>query len=140
MSGGGIAMSPLVIKVITIAFALILMFVSFMKYVRKKMSVTLCMSWWVAGVLLVLASVLPVVSRWINVLCSKDCLVFFFMMLALFVIIFQMSMLMSQLRSKNQELAMQVSLLNQENEIILSQIKEFKRLYGDGKEKNLVRD
>lgn len=129
-------MSPLVVQIITIVFGIVLMILSFNTYVHKKISVTVCMSWCLAGIFLILIAAIPGVSRWTKVLCTKDCLVLFVMMLAFILVFFKMSMLVSQVIHRNQELAMQVALLNQENENILLQIKELKQK----NEENIIRD
>jgi hypothetical protein len=84
----------------------------FIAYSRQKLIEKYAFLWALAGVALLLTAVVPVLSGW-KILFGLLFLVLLFMLYA-------MSRSISDLTRKNQELAMQVSLLNNENEQMLN--------------------
>ena len=88
----------------------------------KKLTVNLAVAWEAIGIGLILVGTVPFFSSWCYLLARGT-------MIAMFLVGgltiwggFELSILISSLAMKNQELAMQVSLLNQENERILEEL------------------
>ena len=82
---------------------------------------------------LILLGVVPGLSDWSKVVPQEAIPAFLLISLAVIFSFFYLSCAVSQLLRKNQELAMHVSLLNQENEIILQKLKD--RLTDEEEEK-----
>lgn len=107
--------------VVTGVFLLVLAFISL---VKKKMTEGIALGWAVGSVLLILIGVIPCLSDWTSKVSITH--VIALILFAAFVVgyVFKLSSTISQLTMKTQELAMQVSLLNQENERILNELEE----------------
>ena len=88
-------------------------------YVRQKLTDTIGLLWAFVSVALILTGVASVPGareeEYLVVLLLAVCLL-------LLILLFKLSKVVSVLSMKNQELAMQVSLLNQENERILHRL------------------
>lgn len=111
-------------KSIVIGVGILLLLMAFYAYAMKKMTELIGILWGVIGIVMILLGSIPAWSAWTQeikklhafpLLCFGILLLFF---------VFGMSVHISLLIHKNQELAMQVSLLNQENEQILHKIEE----------------
>lgn len=100
----------------------IIMVVTFLFHSVKKLTINLAVAWEAIGIGLILVGAVPFFSSWCYLLAEGT-------MIAMFLVGgitiwggFELSILISALAMKNQELAMQVSLLNQENERILEEL------------------
>ena len=100
----------------------IVMVLTFLLHSAKKLTVNLAVAWEAIGIGLILVGTVPFFSSWCYLLARGT-------MIAMFLVGgltiwggFELSILISSLAMKNQELAMQVSLLNQENERILEEL------------------
>lgn len=124
-------MTAYVIKIILILVGLTLMGFTFLMFASKKLTVNLAITWGLIGLTGVAVGVVPAFSKWCFLLSEGTASA---LCVAAALIIwggYEMSLLISSLLMKNQELAMQVSLLNQENEKI---IRELSRLTGKSKQ------
>ena len=115
--------------VLTIIGVLFLM-ADFWVCVHKKFSDLMGMGWSVLSIMIIMCSIIPGISNWSQFMDRPECIAALILFLVILFDAFLISMMISQLSMKNQELAMQVSLLNQENEKILFEINEL-----TGKEK-----
>jgi predicted PurR-regulated permease PerM len=79
--------------------------------------------WGVFGFALILAGVVPGLSGWARVLSPRTCVALIMLLIVLLWLLYAMSITISDLSAKTQELAMQVSLLNNENEQLIKQMK-----------------
>lgn len=111
-------------RIVVILAGIFFLCLSFWAYSRKKMTESMGLIWVCFSILIILSGALPGISLWIVVLEKKHFLMIFGMAFIVFLGNFILSVNISLLIRKNQELAMHVSLLNQENEIILSQLAE----------------
>lgn len=124
-------MTAFMIKIVLICVGIALMVFTFLMYSAKKLTVNLAITWELIGATGLIVGTVPAFSRWCHFLSGGTAAA---VSVAGGIIIwggYQMSILISSLLMKNQELAMQVSLLNQENEKI---IKELSRLTGKSKQ------
>jgi Na+-transporting methylmalonyl-CoA/oxaloacetate decarboxylase gamma subunit len=80
--------------------------------------------WGVFSVILILAGILDGFTGWLQMFPARVLLLVFLFLLVLIWMLYSMSLIISDLTMKNQELAMQVSLLNNENEKILKRVKK----------------
>lgn len=109
-----------------IVIGIIIMALSFVLHARRKLTVNLAVVWEFLGLALILVGAVPVFSSWCHLLAKGT-------VIAMFVIgtlalwgSYILCILISDLSMKNQELAMQVSLLNQENEMMLRELKKMR--------------
>ena len=94
-------------------------FLRFWAYTRQKLNDSMALIWAFVSIALVITGAVPAVSKHL----SESLLIFMFIIcLLLLFLLFKVSKAVSVLSMKNQELAMQVSLLNQENERILHKL------------------
>lgn len=94
----------------------------FLALARRNMKESMGVGWSFFGVLLILMGAVPGLSGWSRVIPEEAAGILVLLSGILLWVLFALSCLISQLMMKNQELAMQVSLLNQENERILYQL------------------
>ena len=113
-----------IVKTGLIVTGIIIMILTFLFHSAKRLTVDLSVAWEAIGVGLVLVGAVPLFSSWCYLLARGT-------MIAMFLVGgltiwggFELSLMISSLAMKNQELAVQVSLLNQENERILDELCE----------------
>lgn len=115
-------MTAYVVKAALILMGLGIMIFTFLVFSAKRLTVNLAVTWELIGLTTAVVGGVPVFSRWCFLLSRGTAAALF---VASGLIIwggYQMSILISALLMRNQELAMQVSLLNQENEKILNEL------------------
>ena len=109
-----------------IVIGVVIMALSFVLHARRKLTVNLAVVWEFLGFALILVGAVPVFSSWCHLL-AKGTVIAMFVIGALAVWgSYILCILISDLSMKNQELAMQVSLLNQENELMLHELKKMR--------------
>lgn len=111
---------------------ILLMIVSFLMHSYKKITVNYTVIWVLLGVVLCLIGVIPVFSEWTKQLASGTRLAFSCVGAMFLFEEFRNSVMISELMIKTREMAMHISLLNQENEAILKELD--KLCYADDKE------
>ena len=116
--------TAIIMKTGLIVIGAIIMALSFVLHAKRKLTVNLAVVWEFLGLALILVGAVPVFSSWCHLLARGT-------VIAMFVIgalalwgSYILCILISDLSMKNQELAMQVSLLNQENEMMLNELKK----------------
>lgn len=124
-------MTAYIIKAIMAMAGLTIMSVTFFVYAAKKMTVNLAVTWEFIGLTGVVVGLVPAFSKWCYWLSLGTAAALFVAAGFVIMVCYHMSLLISSLLMKNQELAMHVSLLNQENERI---IKELSQLTGKDKQ------
>lgn len=112
----------LVFRIALIIAGLFLMLCSFMSLVKRKMTEGIALGWAVGAVILIVIGAVPSLTDWIRKLSTTHLIELFLLSAFIVGFVYRISSIISQLTMKNQELAMQVSLLNQENERILHEI------------------
>ena len=113
-----------ILCLITVIEGIALLVVDFISFVYQKITVGSELCWSAFAVVLILLGVVPGLSDWSKTIPIEAVPAFLLISLAIIFSFFYLSCAISQLLRKNQELAMHVSLLNQENEIILQKLKE----------------
>lgn len=118
--------TAVIMKIGLIIVGVMIMIMSFVFHAKRKLTVNLAVVWEFLGFALILIGAIPVFSSWCYLLARGT-------VIAMFVIgalalwgSYILCILISNLSMKNQELAMQVSLLNQENELMLKEIEKLK--------------
>ena len=113
-----------ILCLITVIEGIALLVVDFISFVYQKITVGIELCWSAFAVVLILLGVVPGLSDWSKTIPIEAVPAFLLISLAIIFSFFYLSCAISQLLRKNHELAMHVSLLNQENEIILQKLKE----------------
>lgn len=113
-----------ILCLITVLEGIALLVVDFISFVYQKITVGIELCWSAFAVVLILLGVVPGLSDWSKTIPLEAVPAFLLISIAIIFSFFYLSCAISQLLRKNQELAMHVSLLNQENEIILQKLKE----------------
>lgn len=129
-----------IIKYVMVAAGVFIMVFSFWYHSVRKLTVNLAVIWEIFSVILIVTGVIPVLSSWIYHISTGTGLVLLFVGIVCIWGGFQFSLLVSRLAMKNQELAMQVSLLIKENEKIAEQLKDLEDRMRAYEEKASVRD
>lgn len=108
-----------IIRILMVGTGILFLVLAFWAYTRQKLNDSMALIWAFVSIALVITGAVPAVSKHL----SESLLIFMFIIcLLLLFLLFKVSKTVSVLSMKNQELAMQVSLLNQENERILHKL------------------
>lgn len=108
-----------IIRILMVGTGILFLVLAFWAYTRQKLNDSMALIWAFVSIALVITGAVPAVSKHL----SESLLIFMFIIcLLLLCLLFKVSKAVSVLSMKNQELAMQVSLLNQENERILHKL------------------
>ena len=115
----------MILKVLMIAFGIFLLIMDLFMYARQKLTDGIGLGWAIVSLALLVAGIVvsldDVCYLWSG---AKNIVLLMFAVFAVIILfLFKISMAVSVVVVKNQELAMQVSLLNQENERILQELK-----------------
>ena len=108
-----------IIRILMVGTGILFLVLAFWAYTRQKLNDSMALIWAFVSIALVITGAVPAVSKHL----SESLLIFMFIIcLLLLFLLFKVSKAVSVLSMKNQELAMQVSLLNPENERILHKL------------------
>ena len=113
-----------ILRMVTVGVGVVVLCMDFRSYAHRKMTESMGLLWGFFSILLILLGALPVLSDWSKIIPKEGCMAFLFLAVAVIFGAFYISNNVSKLIRKNQELAMHVSLLNQENERILNELVE----------------
>lgn len=114
--------TAIIVKIGMIVTGLLIMGLTFYLHAAKKLTVNLAVAWEGIGVGLVLIGAIPVLSAWCYLVGEGTIIAMFLVGSVVVWSGYELSIQISSLAMKTQELAMQVSLLNQENERILNEL------------------
>lgn len=118
--------TAVLMKIGLIIVGVMIMIMSFVFHAKRKLTVNLAVVWEFLGVALILIGAVPVFSSWCHLLARGTVIAMFVVGALALWGSYILCILISNLSMKNQELAMQVSLLNQENELMLKEIEKLK--------------
>lgn len=111
-------------NIIMILVGIIVLLADFNTCVYRKFTELMGIGWGVFSIFLILFGAVPGLSDWSLLMGHKGALLIFILFIFMIINAFLVCIRISQLSMKNQELAMQVSLLNQENERILNELEQ----------------
>ena len=106
------------------ATGFLIMGLTFYLHAVKKLTVNLAVAWEGIGIGLVLVGAIPVLSSWCYLIGEGTVIAMFLVGAVAVWSGYELSVQISSLSLKTQELAMQASLLNQENERMLKALSE----------------
>lgn len=114
--------AEILFRVGAVVAGVFLLALAFISLVKKQMTEGIALGWAIGAVIAILLGAVPAFSEWSRRLSMAS--IAALLLFAVFVVgyMFKISSDLSRLKMKNQELAMQVSLLNQENERILNEL------------------
>lgn len=118
--------TAVIMKIGLIIVGVMIMMMSFVFHAKRKLTVNLAVVWEFLGFALILIGAIPVFSSWCHLLAKGTVIAMFVVGALALWGSYILCILISNLSMKNQELAMQVSLLNQENELMLKEIEKLK--------------
>ncbi len=108
--------------VMTVVEGIALLIVDFLSFVYRKITVGFMLCWGAFSIVFILLGAVPGLSDWTKIVPLEAVPAYMLISLSIMGCFFYLSCAVSELLRKNQELAMHVSLLNQENEIILEKL------------------
>ena len=111
-----------VLQIIIIATGIILLIVTINSLAHRKMTESFCLAWGLIALILVLAGFLLRPTEWSRYISPMGLIMVVMIGFCVVYVAYFMSTKVSELSRKNQELAIQVSLLRQENQQILEQL------------------
>lgn len=113
-----------IVKACVILMGIGIMIVTFVLHAKKKLTVNLAVTWELLGIAAILSGAAPRFSGWSSRIGLGSLVVLLITALLVLWGVYQMTIQISSLLMKNQELAILVSLLNQENERILRELEK----------------
>lgn len=113
-----------IVKACVILMGIGIMIVTFVLHAKKKLTVNLAVTWELLGIAAILSRAVPRFSGWSSRIGLGSLVVLLITALLVLWGVYQMTIQISSLLMKNQELAILVSLLNQENERILRELEK----------------
>lgn len=119
------------IRIGFMVMGVVLVVFSFWTHCAKRLTVDYAVAWSLLGGCLVLIGAIPALSEWMNSLGMAVEWGLFCIGVLLLSGGLHESMVISQLVSKNKELAMQVALLSQENEAIKAEVERLAGTQGE---------
>lgn len=113
-----------IVKACVILMGIGIMIVTFVLHAKKKLTVNLAVTWELLGIAAILSGAVPRFSGRSSRIGLGSLVVLLITALLVLWGVYQMTIQISSLLMKNQELAILVSLLNQENERILRELEK----------------
>ena len=113
-----------IVKACVILMGIGIMIVTFVLHAKKKLTVNLAVTWELLGIAAISSGAVPRFSGWSSRIGLGSLVVLLITALLVLWGVYQMTIQISSLLMKNQELAILVSLLNQENERILRELEK----------------
>ena len=108
---------------VMVGISMLIFIIAFLRYARKKMSDGFMLIWFVISIVVLVLGIVLIVNGYssglVVAVLSTVCAL-------LLILLFIVSSMVSELMMKVWELAMQVALLNQENDSMLQQINKLK--------------
>ena len=112
------------LRLFMIVVGLIILVMTVMSLARKHMTESFCIVWGVIAAIAICAGIIVQPTQWNRYISWGTLLLILFGVVLLLAGTFILSVRISMLSRQVEELAMQVSLLNQENEMILRELGE----------------
>ena len=115
-------MEAYMLRIVIVVLGILLLVVTFSNYIKKNLTEKATLMWGFLAVMIILTGAVPALSGWSSKVSDTDFIAPFIILIIVVCFISYTTKEISVLRRKNQELAMHVSLLNQENERILLEL------------------
>lgn len=114
--------SELIIKLVLIITGIVMLLIAIGSLAKRRMNESFCLAWFVVSVAVITAGIVVHPANWAEYISPAGLILIFVILCGALYAAYFVSRWISELARKNQELAIQVSLLNQENERILRRL------------------
>ena len=121
------------LRILMIVIGLVILSATIVSLARRHMTESFCIVWGIVAVMAICAGIILKPSQWSKYISWGGLLLILFGVVILLAGAFFFSVRISRLNRQVRELAIQVSLLNQENAMIL------RELYGDSAESEVMK-
>ena len=115
---------PLVLRIIMVVAGCLFLILNFVTYVKKNLTEKFTWMWTIFCIVMILSGIVPGLNSWSFKFNSWGYMALCIILVLIVQFIFIITKEIANLKKRNKELAMHVSLLNQENERILYEIQE----------------
>lgn len=110
------------LQILVVMGGIVFLLITSMQYAKKRMTEEIGMLWSLFSVLMIVIGLIPDSLAWVGQIRTSVAVVLFGFAFFCLLLLLYLSIVISQLLRKNEELTIQVSLLNQENEQILTKL------------------
>ena len=117
-------MMPLVLRMIMVVAGCLFLILNFVTYVKKNLTEKFTWMWTFFCVVMILSGIVPGLNNWSFQFNSWGYMALCIILVLIVQFIFIITKEIANLKKRNKELAMHVSLLNQENERILAELEK----------------
>ena len=115
---------PLVLRIIMVVEGCLFLILNFVTYVKKNITEKFTWMWTIFCIVMILSGIVPGLNSWSFKFNSWGYMALCIILVLIVQFIFIITKEIANLKKRNKELAMHVSLLNQENERILAQLEK----------------
>lgn len=122
--------SSLFFRLLMIAAGIVLLLLTFFMYSKRRLTDNIALGWALFSAVMIMAGAIRAWSGWSRALALASYPMVFAMGGLVILIIFGHSVHLSRIIMRSQELAMQVSLLNQENEAMIQELAQMEARIG----------
>ena len=119
--------SGVMLRIIMFAAGVVLFIASVSSLARRKMTESFCLAWGGISLIIIIAGIILRPDEWSRYISGTGMILLLMVAFCVVYGAYFMSHKVSELMRKNLELAMQVTLLNQENEQIKNQMEKLQR-------------
>ncbi len=117
-------MMPVVLRIAVVVTGCLFLVLNLVTYVKKRLTEKFTWLWTLFAVVLILSGVVPGLYDWSSTMNSSGYIAAGIIAVLVIQFIFIITKEIAELKKRNKELAMHVSLLNQENERILARLEK----------------
>ncbi|MDY5806308.1 MAG: DUF2304 domain-containing protein [Lachnospira sp.] len=115
---------PLVLRIIMVVAGCLFLILNFVTYVKKNLTEKFTWMWTIFCIVMILSGIVPGLNSWSFKFNSWGYMALCIILVLIVQFIFIITKEIANLKKRNKELAMHVSLLNQENERILAELEK----------------
>lgn len=117
-------MMPIILRIAVIVIGCLFLIWNFAAYIKKNLTEKFTWLWTLFSVVLILSGVVPGLYDWSSVMNNTGYIAAGIVAFLIVMYVFIITKEIAELKRRNKELAMHVSLLNQENERILARLEK----------------
>ncbi len=115
---------PLVLRIIMVVAGCLFLILNFVTYVKKNLTEKFTWMWTIFCIVMILSGIVPGLNSWSFKFNSWGYMALCIILVLIVQFIFIITKEIANLKKRNKEIAMHVSLLNQENERILAELEK----------------
>ena len=111
-----------ILRILTIFMGVLILSLDFYNYAKKNLTDSLSMAWGIFSVLVIAVGIFPELWVWSNIRNERIFIFFALLILAIILCVIFISVTVSRIQMKNQELAIHISLQNEETNRIIQEL------------------